>query len=462
MFLAMITALSLWQIRRRPYLAVGWFWFLGTLVPVIGLVQVGEQAMADRFSYVPHIGLFLALVWGVADWFQGRGLTVFAWGAAAVLACLGVVAYFQQGSWRNTRTLWEHAIAVTTDNARAHANLGLLLLQQGDRKGAIRHLTRSVEIDGRYAENHYNLGLAWLREGDARQAAEHFAAAVALKPTFADAQFNLGLAWLRLGEPRRAVGPLCEALHLQPASADTHAELGKARWELGDPAAAMKEYETALALRADYPEAHNNLGRLLLRQGDLDQALDHFRKAVQVDPAFADPYNNIGVALGRRGDWIGAVEQFRTACRLQPKVVPYRCNLAYALTNQGEAELGRNEYAGASALDPDWCQAARTSAWKLATDPDPGRRNPALALELASQACQATGYRHAEDLDALAASQAAAGHFREAAATADKARALAEAAGQASLASRISNRMSLYRRGRPFRADAGRSLPRPG
>jgi tetratricopeptide (TPR) repeat protein len=446
LFLGAVTALALWQVQRRPYLAVGWFWFLGTLVPVIGLVQAGEQAMADRFTYVPHIGLFLALVWGVGDFFAARWPAFTAWAAVAVATCLAGVTLVQQGYWKDTPTLWEHALAVDSKNARAHANLGVFLLEQGYRGRAIRHLTKSVEADGHYAETHYNLGLALLNDGNIAQAEREFKIAVLLKPDSADAWYNLGLARLRLGKPADAVYPLNQVLELQRDSADAHVELGKAYWELGKPAAAQSEFEAALALRDDFPVAHNNLGRVLLRRGDLEQAMAHFQKAQKGDPRSADAYNNAGVAFARRGAWMQAVESMRTACRLEPSVLSYRCNLAYALAGKGDVEAAQTAYAAAFRLDRNWPVTARTTAWKLVTDTDPERRDPTLALELATQACQARGYREAEDVDTLAAAEAAAGNFREAIANADRARALAETAGRAELARQIETRLALYRR----------------
>ncbi len=350
-----ITILTLAAARHWPYLAVGWLWFAIGLVPVIGLLQAGDQAVADRFTYLPHVGLFILIVWGLADLLTARSTPAAVPVAAAVALCLGLAvgSWRQLGYWRDSITILDHALRATEANPAAHHALGLALAKQDQLVAA----------------------------------ADHFAEAVRLDPGQPKAQLSLGQALLKLGRPAEAVIHYQEALRLYPCGPPAHFQLGLALVKVGRPQAALEQFAEAARLDPDHAMARFNSGTLLVQAGRFKEAAEQYR-----------------AALRRPSD-----------------------------------------------LDPDWPRAAAASAWTLATDPDAQRRDGALAVELAEQACQAAANRDPRLLDVLASAYAEVGQFDRARAAAE--RAQAQAAEQApALASEIQQRLDLYRRGQPYRA----------
>ncbi|HXG09944.1 MAG TPA: tetratricopeptide repeat protein, partial [Gemmataceae bacterium] len=273
LLLGMVTVLVLRQARQRPYLVVGWFWFLGTLVPVIGLIQAGEQGRADRFTYVPHIGLFILLVWGSAELLARWPRPVQAALAAAVLAGCTVGTWLQVRHWRNSLTLWEHAIRVDPDNPRAHANLGSLLFDQGRVDEAVEHLERSVQLDPGVAETQFLLAALLLRQERLDEAARHFARAAQLRPHWADAHFKLGVICLRQGKPDEAAGHFARAARLDPGTAAAVNQLGLALGGQGKWREAGQCFQIASNLLPGSAEYRFNLARALHAQGHPDEAV---------------------------------------------------------------------------------------------------------------------------------------------------------------------------------------------
>ncbi len=256
--------------RRQPYLAVGWFWFLGMLVPVIGLVQVGTQAMADRYSYLPSIGLWIMAAWAVRDWIGNstspRAVAAVA-GGMAVVACL-LLTPPQISCWQNSGALFQRAVSVTDHNDLAYYNLGCYDRDQGDFRQAIVNFKNALSAEADHAigvnpsQTYNNLGYACLHEGDVSNAVANFDKAVALQPRYPEAYFNLGRAFMANHQPGVAVDCFQRALALDSSVAEIHCQLANALVQLGRPSAAIAEYSTALQLRAGLVEAANNLAQL--------------------------------------------------------------------------------------------------------------------------------------------------------------------------------------------------------
>jgi tetratricopeptide (TPR) repeat protein len=407
LLLVVITGLVLWA-RRRRYLVVGWLWFLGTLVPVIGLVQVGSQGMADRYTYIPSIGLFLAAVWGGADlaarwratmrpavalaamlfgiwaplalWRAGGAATTMAdgvilgpvavltavavlgWGvgrlaglwparipavAAPVALLLGLcvaLTAWQVRLWHNSIWLWEYTTAVTRDNVTAYNNLG-------DAYWNSRHPER-VE-----------------------RARENFLAALRLQPNHARARNNLGMLYLDQGLLDEAATQLTLARREDPT----------------------------LAVVAQ------NLGIVAARRYQFGNAIALYEEALCLDPGMAGTYARLGQARAALGQWPEAEEAFRRAVTLEPRDKDLRADLAWALWHLGRRSEAAAEYAAVTAQDAEWPENARATAWNWATDPDPSRRNGFEAVRRAEQACQARGECDARFAETLAAAQAEAG-----------------------------------------------------
>ncbi len=285
--------------RRCPCAFVGWFWYLGTLVPMIGLVQVGWHAMADRYAYVTQIGLYLALAWGAAQVAASWPYRRWVCGVASALVVLVLMgcAWRQTAYWRDGETLWTQTLACTSRNSVAHNNLAAVLAGCGQVEEAITHYQKALEIEPNSAEVHNNLGAALGRRGRFDEAIRHCERALAIKPDFAGAYNNLGNALAGRGELDAAISQYRKVVELQPDLAEAHNTLGAALGRRGRFDEAIRHCERALAIKPDFAGAHYNLGVTLAGCGRLDEAIVHYRKALKIKPDFAVVCNNLAWVL---------------------------------------------------------------------------------------------------------------------------------------------------------------------
>jgi Flp pilus assembly protein TadD len=286
-FLAGVSFLAARSAKRLPYLTVGWFWFLGTLVPVIGLVQVGIQAMADRYTYIPSIGLFVALAWAVEDWTKESRRRDLAWAllTLAVVPALAVSARAQVGDWRDSTTLFEHALSVEERSFLAHLNLGNALATQGDVAGAVTHFERSLQLHPAVPETQNSLGVALLRLGRVAEAQEHLERALSLEPSLEEAHENLGVILMRQGKRAEAIVHFSDAVRLKPVY-QSHFNLGLALYEEGRYADAAGQFSAAVALKPDFAPAHDSLGHAYQRLGRRDDAYREYETTQRLAPRF--------------------------------------------------------------------------------------------------------------------------------------------------------------------------------
>jgi tetratricopeptide (TPR) repeat protein len=321
LFLVVITVLVLGPGRRRPYLAVGWLWYLGTLVPVIGLVQVGGQAMADRYTYVPLIGLFLLLVWGVADLAEAYRVPhrSLAGAAALVLSACVVLTWVQVGHWKSTLRLWEHTVAVTENNFMAHVTLGTHYYQQGMLSDARREFKKALALDPGVAEPHANLAKVYGDLGLGQQAVAEYRQAVALDPQNPVFHNNLGSLLRDLGRPEEALAESRRAIALDPTYVAPHNNLGIVFAELGRHEEALAEFRRAIVLDPTYAQLHNNLGIVLADLGRLEEAQASLRRAIALDQAYAAPHTNLGRVLQEEGRLEEALAEYQRALELGDK-----------------------------------------------------------------------------------------------------------------------------------------------
>jgi tetratricopeptide (TPR) repeat protein len=458
--LAILSALVLAAARRKPYLLVGWLWFLGTLVPVLGLVQVGNHAMADRFTYMPLVGLFVLLVWGCFDltarfqmqiadcrlriadlnepfsfrflilkskiWnLQSAILPVLA--GMVLLSCV-IGSRMQTSYWRDSITLWQRAVAVTTDNAIAHRNLAIALWVEGERDEAIPHFAEVFRIRPDIEARDNLQALYYVRGNDY------------------DMQGRLDEAFRRY---QAAAG-------LNPNNAAAHNAMGTVRWRQGRLDQAAAHYHDALRALPTYKEAHYNLGVLLMRQGKLPAARCHFSETLRIDPRFAPAHDSLATSFALEEKWSESVACRRQAVDLQPANAQFLAALALAYGEKGETDMANTLYRQALQLDPGWPAALNRDAWALATHPDRNFRHGVLALLLAKEVCQASrAARHGrvapQFLDTLAAAYAEAGRWEDAVKTGLKAQDRARSVNDDELARRIEDRIRLYRLKQPFR-----------
>jgi len=327
--------------RRHPYLVMGWFWYLGTLLPVIGLVQIGSQAMADRYTYVPLIGLFIVVAWGIFELLERtrHGQILFILSSAVMLSLLMTVSWAQARHWRTSVTLLEHTLAVTTNNYIAHAALATVLKQDGNLDEAIDHYTKAVDIKPDFAVGHYKLGHALAEQGNLQAAVNHYYQALRFKPNHVIIHQNLASALASLGEMEKAAEQYAAVVRLQPKSAKAHNNLANILARQGDIEEALSHYSMALQLKPDYAEAYFNLGNLWAWLAELDKASSSFIRALQLEPHFAEAHNSLGVVLARQGKLDEAIDHFTEALRLKPDFVQAQNNLRTALQQAGQSDL---------------------------------------------------------------------------------------------------------------------------
>jgi Flp pilus assembly protein TadD len=302
-----LTLLLLRGARSRPWLAVGWLWFIGTLVPVIGLVQVGVQARADRYTYVPLIGLFILVAWGAADLVgrRTRARTALVVVAIAALGALGVSARAQLGCWKDSVSLFTQALRVTSNNYVMHNELGVALARLGRSDEAMTQFREALRIKPDHAEAHNNLANALADRGKGDEAISHYAAALRIRPGGAGTCNNWGTVLLEQGRFDAAIDRFLMALKVEPDYTPARCNMGLALEKLGKPEEAIAQYREALRRHPDYAPAHNSLGIVLARLGKLDEAAAHFREALRINPGDDGARRSLADVLGRMANSTG-------------------------------------------------------------------------------------------------------------------------------------------------------------
>jgi tetratricopeptide (TPR) repeat protein len=442
-------SVAVWACRRkRPYLLVGWLWYLGMLVPAIGIVQISYQAYADRFTYLPGVGVALAATWLVADWRLSR----VALGSimAGVIGLLMVCAWQQTSYWQDSETLWTRSLACNKNNSIAAENLGVALVQDGKDDAAITCFLRALDLRPDFAEARNSLGNAYLHTGRTDDAIACFQQALQTKPNYADAHNDLGTAFCRNGKVDDGIAEIQQALSLAPDNVTFHCNLGNALLQKGEVDDAIAQYQAALRIDPDDSQSHFNLGIALAQARRLDEAILHYQKALQIRPAYAEAENNLGNILTQARRLDEAIWHFKKALQINPAYGEAEYNLGGALLYKGNASEARDHFERALQLAPSEPTIQNSLAWLLAVSPDTSQRDGKKAVELASQADALTGGSNPLILRTLAAAFAQAGRYAEAVETAKRALQLAEAPSNATLAGELRYELQLYQTNSPY------------
>jgi tetratricopeptide (TPR) repeat protein len=438
--------------RQQPWLLMGWLWYLVMLLPVVGFIQVGGQAHADRYTYLPQIGIYVVVTWLVAEWRMSR--VALGCLMAGVLAVLMVCTWKQTKYWQNSEALWTHCLAGTTDNCTAHLNLGGDLLKEGRVDEAISHYLQALQVNPGYAEAHYNLGNALLKNGRVDEAITHFQEALQIKPNYAEAHNNLGNALLKNGRVDEAITHFQEALQIKSNYAEAHNNLGNALLKNGRVDEAITHFEQAVKITPDYAVAHNDLGSALRQKGRVDDAITHFEQAVQTKPDFAEAHYNLGNALLQMGRLDESIAQYQQAVQIKPGLAEAHYNLGNALSQKGNVSGAIAHFQQTLQIKPANPRALNNLAWLLAASPEASLRNGNRAVELARQANALPGGENPIFLHTLAAAFAEAGRFSEAVETAQRALRMAGAQSNTGLAGQLQFELKLYQAGSPLHSPA--------
>lgn len=359
--LAAITVFALWRVRSRPWLAVGWLWFLGTLVPVIGFVQVGIQSMADRYTYIPLIGLFIALVWGVSEAIPAWPRRVVLLGSGAVVAlavCAGLTVR-QVQFWRNSDTLFQRAVQVTSNNYLAYNNLGYYLSGRGKPLEAMTNYLKSLEINPLYDDALNNMGYALAGLRRFPEAINYYERALRVRPNHVEVHNNLGNAFSELGRLSEAIEQYSFAIRQNPEHADAHNNLGIALAMQGKLDEAIPHFRDAIRFKPGYASAHSNLGNALAAQHKLDEAIQEYQVSLNLNPGDPQAHNNLGNVLAEQGRLDEAIQHYRKALKLNANNPEAHFNLGIALARQGKRDEAAAHYTEALRLKPDYAEARR-------------------------------------------------------------------------------------------------------
>src|SRR5438093_2666022 len=326
-FLLIVSVIFFVWRKAYPFAVTGWFWFVGMLVPMIGIVQVGSQPRADRYTYLPELGFYIVATWGKMELFKGwqhkrEGFAV----ALLIIGAFVTRSYFQTSYWRNSETLWRHTVDITSRNYIAHNNLAGTLLDRGQLGEAIAHYTEALEI----------------------------------KPDVAQVQSNLGNALVREGQVEEAIVHLQKALKIDPAYAEAYNHMGAALMKKGQAAEAVGYYQKAVQVNSSYADGYNNLGVAFLRNGQVDEAIVQYKKAVAINPGSAEMQYNLGNALARKGNWADAIECYQAALSTERdtvKAAKVRNNLGAALEKLGKSDEALEQFSQALQINGNYPEA---------------------------------------------------------------------------------------------------------
>jgi len=342
-----ISAACVFLRRKFPSLLVGWLWFLGTLFPVGGLVQAGAwPRMADRFAYIPIVGLFVMITWGFPALLGKVRLHP---RIVRVVVVLGLVPMVWQtsrqvGYWKDSETLYTHSLSVMRNNSMIQNNLGAALLDQGRIQEAKVHLRQALLIDPQHPNAHYNMGLCLMKEGREREAIRHFREAVQFRPNYVEARYNLANLLYKRGDLQRALDQLREALKIRPDFVGAYFHLGYIFERMGKPKEAIRHYEKALSLNPRHLETHLNLGSLLAELGQQGKALEHYLQAIRIEPRFAEAYVNLGALMIDQGRFGEAISWLQKAVKLRPGLTLARYLIGIASLRLGDRERALDQY----------------------------------------------------------------------------------------------------------------------
>jgi len=354
-FLIGIIVIGIWNIRKKPVICFGIFWFFITLSVESSLIPI-RDALFEHRLYLPMFGFAIIVSYLVFHFLSKR----ISWAVAisvVIILCLGTATYLRNITWQDNTNLWSDVVSKNFHNYRAHNNLGFAQSVQGRTEEAIEHYLQALRIKPDFAEAHNNLGNALKKQGHTEKAIEHYLQALRIKPDYAEAHNNLGNALDKQGRTEEAIEHYLQALRINPDFAGGHINLGNVLNKQGHTEKAIEHYLQALRIKPDFAGGHNNLGNALKKQGRTEEAIEHYLQALRIQPDFAEVHYNLGFALDKQGRTEKAIEHYLQALRIKPDFARAHYNLGNALGKKGRIEKAVAHYLQALRINPDYSEA---------------------------------------------------------------------------------------------------------
>jgi Flp pilus assembly protein TadD len=354
-----VSTVVVWSRRRFPFLLVGWFWFILTLLPVIGFIQVGDHALADRYTYLPLIGLFIMIAWGLSaltkKYPHRRWITYLATGF--LLISTSFLTTTELTYWKNESSLFNHALQTTENNSMAHGHVGSDYGRKGDMAAAIVEFKKAIAIDPNNFTIHNDLGFALSQNGDLPGAINAFNIALKLNPNYAESHNQLGVVLEKLGRNDAAIMEYKTALAINPNNLKAHKNLGVALARSGNTNAAIQTYRDVLTQDSKSFEMHNSLGVAFEKNGDIDGAINEYKIAISLNPNFSKSHNNLGMIYGKMGHLNEALAEFKAgiAANHTDAELHNNCGIAYLMN--GDFNKAIIEFNEAIKIKPDFTLA---------------------------------------------------------------------------------------------------------
>ncbi|HVO67135.1 MAG TPA: tetratricopeptide repeat protein [Syntrophales bacterium] len=357
--LSAITFMVIRAARKLRYLPIGWFWYVGTLIPVIGLVQVGAQARADRYTYIPMVGLFIMLAWGIPELLEKWSYRerVFIGLSTLTLSCLFMLTWTQVGYWKNDFTLYNHALQVTEKNHVVSYNRGNAYAAVGDHKQAIADYDKAIEINPGIAIVYYNRGNAYAALGNKKQAIADYDKTIELDLDFAKAYYSRGNASMALRNQKQAIADYDNAIKINPNDAEAYINRGNSYMTLGNPKQAIADFDKAIEINPGIAKAYYNRGNAYVALGNQKQAIMDYDRAIKINPNDAEAYINRGNSNTALGDPKLAIADYDKAIGINPEIATAYYNRGNAYAALGNRKQSIVDYDKAIEINPEYAEA---------------------------------------------------------------------------------------------------------
>ncbi|MBF0119935.1 MAG: tetratricopeptide repeat protein [Desulfobacterales bacterium] len=337
--------------KKFPYFITGWLFYLGTLVPVIGIIQVGSQSMADRYTYIPFIGIFIIVAWGLSQFTYKK--IIFS----IIIIVFSILTWRQVSYWENSQTLFKHSVDVDEKNIMAYNNLSAALIKDKKIDEAIEYLNKAIKIKPKNIDTNVNLCLALGKQNKSSEAIIYCYRAMKMKNIPKETHNSIGNALEQLGHVNEAIKEYYKALKLNPDYAGVINNLGSIFAKQGDINRAMTYFKDTIKIDPNFVEAYNNIGNILCQENKIPEAIIYYNKALEIDNDYADAHYNLGNIFRDKGDYNKAIIHFKDAIRIKPEHNEAHNNLGIILAQQGYIKDAIYHFKEAIKIKPEFKDA---------------------------------------------------------------------------------------------------------